>query len=241
MKKTLLSLMLLALQISSAQSVAKVENHPLKTMDLVLFTFGMEQPIAIGTISNSGELNFNFPKDINFISDEAKANTWSDAAFTLFSKCDTSYDILSEEENGKAVSAGNISLSTKENPYAGLLFMVTDENLVPWIEDSYSNNALIGSYFELVYMESDFNYQGECASTVTNTETDTIETLYTYNLQLKAGFNFIEYKIESIIEHEVPSMYEEGVIDKIAKPSKIVVSSSQATPPNTKWIGKYFF
>lgn len=224
----------------AAQSVAKLENPPLKTMDLVLFTFGMDQSITIGTSSNSGELNFNFPKNLDFISDEAKANSWSDAAFTLFSKCDNSYDILSEEENGKAVNAGFISLSTKENAYAGLLFMVTDENLVPWIEDSYSNSAVTGSYFELVYMESDFNYQGECMSTATNTENDTIETQYTYDLQLKAGFNFMEYKIESVMEHEVPSMYEEGVFDKIAKPSKIMVTASQSTPPNTKWIGKYF-
>lgn len=240
MKKTLIILMLLSVINMAAQSVAKLENPPLKSMDLVLFTFGMDQPIAIGTSSNSGELNFNFPKNLDFISDEAKANSWSDAAFTLFSKCDNSYDILSEEENGKAVSAGYISLSTKENSYAGLVFMVTDENLVPWIGDSYSNSAVTASYFELVYMESDFNYQGECMSTATNTENDTIETLYTYDLQLKAGFNFMEYKIESVMEHEVPSMYEEGVFDKIAKPSKIKVTSSQSTPPNTKWIGKYF-
>jgi hypothetical protein len=231
---------ILICSLGQSQTKPIVENYPLKTADLVLFSFGIHQAIAIGTASNSGELNFNFPKNINFISDEAKANSWSDTAFTLFSKCDNSYEILSEEDNGKAVSGGYISLSTKENSYAGLLFMVTDENLVPWIEESYSNNAVIGSYFELVYMESDFNYQGECSSTVTNTETDTIETLYVYDLQLKAGFNFIEYKIESIMEHEVPSMYKENVFEKIDKPSKIMVSSSQSGVPNTKWIGKYF-
>ena len=164
----------------------------------------------------------------------------SNAAFTLFGKCDTSYDILSEEENSKAVNAGYISLSTKENPYSGLLFMVTDEMLVPYLEDTYSNNAIIGSYFELIYIESDFKYQGECISTVTNTETDTIETQYSYDLELKAGFNFIEYKIENVKEHKVPSMYEEGVFDNIIKPSTIKVSSTQSVPQNTKWIGKYF-
>jgi len=240
MKKTFLFLMLLSIGSVTAQSQPRVENHPLKAMDMVLYTFGLEQSISIGTISNTGELNFNFPKDINFISDEAKANSWSDAAFVLFSKCDNSYDILSEEENSKAVSGGYISLITKENQYSGLLFMVTDNNLIPWIEDSYSNSAVVGSYFELVYMESDFNYQGECTSTVTNTETDTIESFYAYDLQLKAGFNFIEYKIESVMEHEVPSMYEENVFDKINKPSKIMVSSTQSTPENTKWFGKYF-
>ncbi len=241
MKKTLLFLMLLLMEGIIVQAQNKVENHPLKAMDLVLFTFGMEQPIAIGTISNSGELNFNFPKNLNYISDEAKANYWSDAAFTLFPKCDNSYDILSEEENMKAVSGGYISLSTKEYPYSGLVFMVTNEDLVPWLEDTYSNSAVVGSYFELVYMESDFKYQGECSSTVSNTEDDTIKTLYSYNLELKAGFNFIEYKIESVKKHSIPSMYEEGAFDKIDKPSKIIVSSSQSVVPTTKWIGKYFY
>lgn len=240
MKKILLLSMLLSLQAAVAQEKPKVENYPLKAMDLVLYCFGMEQPITIGTISNAGELNFNFPKDLNFVSEEAKANFWSDTAFTLFSKCNNNYDILSEDENGKSVSGGYISLSTKENPYSGLLFIVTDENIVPWIEAYGDIDAVLGSYFELVYMESDFNYQGECTSTVTSTESDTIETIYTYNLQLKAGFNFIEYKIESVMEHEVPSMYEENLFEKIDKPDKISVTSTQTTPENTKWIGKYF-
>ncbi|APQ17569.1 hypothetical protein [Maribacter hydrothermalis] len=240
MKKISFLLMLLVLQLGLGQTNSIVENYPLKAMDLVLYSFGMDNPIAIGTVSDSGELDFKFPKDLNFISDEAKANFLSDAAFTLFSKCDSSYDILSEEENSRAINVGYISLSTKENPYAGLLFMVTDENMVPWLESYGDKNAILGSYFELVYIESDFSFQGECTSTISNTEDDTIVTNYSYYLQLKAGFNFIEYQIESTMEHEVPSMYEENVFEKINKPSTIIVTSSQATPPNTKWIGKYF-
>ncbi|MCM4168934.1 hypothetical protein DHD08_14700 [Arenibacter sp. H213] len=232
--------MLIVLQIGISQTQPQIKDYPLKAMDLVLFSFGMEQPITIGSTSDLGEIHLNFPNDLNFISDEVKANFMSDTAFTLFSKCDNSYDILSEAENGKAVNAGYISLSSKNNPYSGMLYMVTDEILLPWLEDTYSNNAVAGSYFELVYVISDFNYQGQCTSTVSNTENDTIETTYNYDLQLKAGFNFIEYKIESVAEHEVPSMYDENVFDKIMKPSKITVTSSQSTPPTTMWIGKYF-
>jgi outer membrane lipoprotein-sorting protein len=240
MKKLFLALAFLSLQVNLAQNNPKVENHRSEKMDLILFTFGMMDPINIGTMTNTGDLTIKFPKDLNFITDEEKANFMSDAAFTFFRECSNSYDILTESENIKAINAGYISLSTKDNSYAGLLNMVTDENMVPWLEESYSNNAVIGSYFELVYMESDFKYQGECNSRATNTEDDTIETLYTYNLELKAGFNFIEYTIESVKEHKIPSMYEEGAFDNIAKPSKIKVTSTQATPPNTKWIGKYF-
>ncbi len=240
MKKSALILILLTFQIGVAQTKHQVENYPLKAMDLVLFTFGMDNPITIGNISDSGELNFKLPNNVSSIPEEAKANFLSDAAFILFYKCDNSYDILSQEENIKAVNAGYISLSSKENPYSGLLFMVSDKNIVPWLEDSYSNNAVVGSYFELVYTVSDFNYQGECTSSISKTENDTIDTIYNYNLKLKAGFNFIEYNIESVIVHKVTSMYEENVFDNIAKPSKITITSTQSILPNTKWIGKYF-
>ncbi|TXD83650.1 hypothetical protein ESY86_08780 [Subsaximicrobium wynnwilliamsii] len=240
MKKSLLLLILLSVQILVAQSAATVENPPSKATDLVLFSFGMEQPIPIGTLSNSGELNINLAQDLDFISEEAKSNFMSDTAFILFSNCVGSNDMLSEAENVKAAKGGYISLSTKENPYSGLLFMVTDENMVPWIESYGDVDAILGSYFEVVYMESDFSYQGECTSNASSTEKEIIETQYTYDLNLKAGFNFIEYKIESVEEFEIPSMYEENVFEKIDKPTKISITSSQSTLPNTKWIGKYF-
>jgi hypothetical protein len=241
MKKTLSLLMLLYVGGITAQTQPRVENYPLKAMDLVLYCFGMENPVPVGTIAASGELDFKFPNDLNFITDEVKANFMSDAAFTFFPKCANSYDILTESENIMAINAGYISLSTKDNPYSGLLFMVTDENIVPWIESYGDIDAVLGSYFELVYVASDFNYQGDCTAAITYIENDPIETTYIYNLQLKAGFNFIEYKIESAAAHKIPSAYEEGVFNTIEKPTRITVTSTQSTPPTTQWIGKYFY
>jgi hypothetical protein len=226
--------------IAQSQTNPMVENYSLKAMDIVAFPFDMSYPITIGTISDSGELNFNFPKDLSFMYDKALADSWSDAASILFSKCDNSYEILAEEENRKAVNVGFISLSTKENPYSGTIYMTTDEKMVPYLEAYGNIDAILGSYFELVYIQSDFNYQGECTSTVSNTEDDILEALYTYDLQLKAGFNFVEYKIENVEEHMVPSLYVENEFVKMARPAKITVTSSQTTVPNCKWIGKYF-
>lgn len=240
MKKTLVFLSFLSMHLMGAQSLSKVENYELKAADLVLFAFGMEEPVPIGKISDSGEIQFNFPSDLNAISDEAKANFLSDTAITLFAECDNRFEILPADKNPKAASAGYVSLSTKKNPYAGLLFMVTDNELIPWLEDAYSNSAIESSYFELIYIESDFNYQGECTTTSYISEDESMETKKVYNLELKAGYNFIEYAIESVSEHKVPSAYYENEFDIIKKPSKITISSSQSTPPNTKWIGKFF-
>lgn len=240
MKKSLFILLLLTIEFLAAQSVAKVENHRSRAMDVVLFTFGMNEPITIGTLSKSGELNIKFPEDIKDISDEAKEHFMNDADFTLFSNCGGGEEMLTEDENIKAIKGGYISLRTKENPYSGLLFMVTDEKLVPWLENYGNVDAVLGSYFEVVYMESDFKYQGECTSTLTLKETDSIVAKYSYDLKLNAGFNFIEYKIESLEEHEMPTPYGENVTEKIDKPIKIVVTSSQSSLPNTRWIAKYF-
>jgi hypothetical protein len=49
-----------------------------------------------------------------------------------------------------------------------LILFVTNENLVPWLEAYINIDAVWGSYFEVVYMESDFNYKGECMSTYLN-------------------------------------------------------------------------
>lgn len=89
-------------------------------------------------------------------------------------------------------------------------------------------------------MASDFNYKGECRSTLAVSKTDSIVTQYTYHFNLKAGFNFIEYKIKNLETYEMPTPYGENESEMIDKPIKIASTSSPTTLPNTKWIAKYF-
>ncbi|MCK0132586.1 hypothetical protein MWU59_13845 [Flavobacteriaceae bacterium F08102] len=240
MQNLCFTLVLLVSWISTGQSNFTVENYPLKAMDLVVFPFGMEHPIPIGSISNQGKVTVNFPKDLNAIPTQTKANFMSDAAFTLFSKCDNSANILPENEQIKAVNAGYISLSSKDNPYAGLLFMVSNKQLVHWLESNGEVDAALGSYVELVYVDTDINYSGTCISTLNSLESNPIETTYSYHLKLKKGFNFINYTIERTLTVKKPSMYEENVFENITIPHKITVTSSQSIPPTISWIGKYF-
>ena len=226
--------------LGQSQTKPTVEDYPLKAMKVIAVPFSNEFPITIGTISDSGELTLDFPKDLKSIFGKKLENSWANAASVFFQKCDNGYDILSEVKNPRAVNVDGISLSTKKNQYSGFIYMVSDANMVPYLEAYGNTDAILGSYFELVYIESDFNYQGECTSTVSTIENDTLEALYTYDLQLKAGFNFVEYKIESVEEHMVPSLYAENEFVKMSRPSKITITSSQTTVPNTKWIGRYF-
>ena len=54
---------------------------------------------------------------------------------------------------------------------------------------------------------------------------------YNYNLNLKAGFNFIEYKIESIYKTDPNIM--------ASFPDKVSITNVEEVP-NCKWIAKYF-
>ena len=57
------------------------------------------------------------------------------------------------------------------------------------------------------------------------------QIVYNYNLNLKAGFNFIEYKIESIYKTDPNIM--------ASFPDKVRVTDVKGIP-NCRWIGKYF-
>lgn len=91
---------------------------------------------------------------------------------------------------------------------------------------------VLGSYFELIYVNSIFHYEGECVQTRSSMSDDPdMEITYSFNLNLKAGFNFIEYKIENIHETDPEMM--------ASFPDVISVTSVEGIP-NCKWIGKYF-
>lgn len=52
----------------------------------------------------------------------------------MFSLCDNRQDMVTEKDNIFSFDIGVMSLSTNDNPYAGVIFTVSDENLMLWIE-----------------------------------------------------------------------------------------------------------
>lgn len=60
---------------------------------------------------------------------------------------------------------------------------------------------ILGSYFELIYVEKAFQYTGNCTTNRMMDEgEDAAKIAYTCTLNLKVGFNFIAYKIEHIYQ-----------------------------------------
>ena len=222
---------MLVFQYSFSQTKPTIENYPFGSLDvnIVVMPFGMENPLKIGTVSKSGEMQFNFPEQFT-VPEEEKENLSSELWMNLFIKCDKGQEMIAAKDDIFAFKTGYISLWTSENRYVGVIFPVSDENLVPWIEDPAYNNAALGSYYELVYVAKSFQYNGDCISTET-TEKGNVEVVYSYQLNLKPGFNFIKFSIESI--------YKTDSSERASFPDKITVSNTKDIP-NTQWIGKYF-
>lgn len=231
MKNALLCIIsILIFNFAQSQSHPKIEDYPFGSLDVdvMVLPFGMEYPIKIGIMSKSGDIKFDIPKELPKLSKETEDNFMNDVTYTLFDVCDT--NMVSGNENIKSVETGALSLWTKDKRYVGVIFTVSDEKLLPWVEDPGYNEPILGSYFELIYVASSFKYKGECVQTQMLDNGDA-EIIFSYDLDLKAGFNFIEYKIDHIYKTDPNVM--------ASFPDKISVSNVEDIP-NCKWIGKYF-
>lgn len=235
MKKSLLFIVcILVFNYVQSQNQPKINDYPFgsEEVNVILMPFGMENPIKVGTLSKSGVISFDFPEELPKISAEERESESYKLWYTLFSECANATKMVAEEDNIFSFDTGALSLSTTDNPFAGVVFTVSDENLMPWVEDPAYMEPILGSYFELIYVENAFQYTGDCTTNrmMDEGEEDAIIE-YTYNLNLKAGFNFIEYKIESIHKTDPNVM--------ASFPDKVSIVSVDGIP-NCKWIGKYF-
>jgi hypothetical protein len=119
----------------------------------------------------------------------------------------------------------------KNGEWAGTVFLVSDERLRAWIEDSGYNNAIKGSIYEVIYVEDDISLQMTCTSSVYADDDTEVETEYSFDLELKKGFNWLEY---SIIE-----VYETDPDIRASFPSKVAIRNLK-DPSKMLWIGKYY-
>lgn len=206
-----------------------VENYPLFEMPLVTYPLGMENPIAIGTIAKDGSLNFDLPVSLPF-PDGQISSVATDLATLFMANCYDYADALAKGTAQTGFKAGQIGLETKEGHFAGVLFVVSTENLVPWLEDPMYMEPVLGSYYELVYVSSPVDLITKCGYSM-DTGNGGATVSYDYNLHLKEGYQFIKYSIQSIYKTD-PSI-------RASFPDKVEVTSVTDLP-KALWIGKYF-
>lgn len=216
------------------QITGKVEStsYNKAPMDIVLFMFGMDDPVKVGNVDNNGNISLSFPSELpgNIPSDikEMFLVSLTDAFhFSCLDRSIFSDDVL----QATAYRGGYLSLSTVDEPWVGGLLPVSDTLLTEWLEDPHYNSPIISSFYEVVYSNQDINFTTICKADISHAEKQ-VPVEYHYSLQLKQGFNVIEYKIESIfsnVSEEYPSVPSVVTITNLGDSGEI------------KWVGKYFY
>lgn len=227
------TLILIALILSNTLAAQKYSGNvfPFKseTFDVVVFPFGLEYPLKIGSIDKDGLAQINLNSiDLSHIPMDVKSMFLSRVTDNFFPACDDP-ESLGISTKIKSIKCGSPFLwSNKEQ--AGVLFLASDEKLVPWLEDRYFNEPETASFFEILYIDQDVNIENKCTTTY-NLGSGNVEADNHFKLSLKKGFNVVQYKIESI--HKTNPEETSSIPVK----TQVLIPSDEA---NIKWIVKYF-
>lgn len=236
MKTNLISVTLIFLSFGILQSQnfsSKLDNHQkgLPEMDFIIIPFDISYRVSLGKLNADGVLQVKIPEfsEIQLPSNMTNDNMLKfDDLIKL--RCGNESD-LKTSESLRGFKGGYFALwsETKRNGWAGSLFAVSNKDLVPWLEDDAYMQPVLGSYFELIYVTEEAEIKTTCENTREIADF-TIDMEYEFDLNLKKGYNLIEYEILDI--------FETNSQDVANKPNKIIVK----TPvdfSNIIWTAKY--
>jgi len=229
--KHLMTLLLafVAVWAQAQQFSGKISDFVLETADVVIFPFGMDFPVKIGTVEKQGKVNISMDAvDLSQIPADTKDLFLGRVADNFFANCDNP-DGLQISDKIKALKCGMPAL-WYNNQWAGTFCLVSDEKLQPWIEDRYYMEPVKASFFEILYVDHDLSLVTSCTTTL-NLTTGNVESANNFNLKLKKGFNLIQYKIDEI--------HKTDLNETSSLPSKIQITNPQ-DDKEIKWMVKYF-
>ena len=212
-----------------AQTTAQVDRKPNRDLDIVLVPFGMEYPIKIGSLDHDGKATLIGNVDLPQVPKSEQSNYMLKMSEVL-GFCDDFNNLLTQNENIDAVEAGVMFL-WDNGELAGFLTLVTDTALFDWVLDPGYSKPVPGSYIELIYVETDFNFSGECNQTI-DTGEDRVQTVFKLDFHFKLGLNFMEYEIQSVSRPNSEDMN--------SFPERVSVTSYQKLPDNVIWMAYYY-
>lgn len=231
MKSTLILCFISFVFCANAQEITgKIQNHGKTEMDMVLMLFGMDHPISIGTVDKKGQFKADLSKlTVDQIPDENRSMGMGDLYFNFYFKC-AEQEAFGGNFDKPAARQDFVRLTSKGD-WAGTVFLVSDEKLIPWIEDEGYNNAIIGSFYEIIYVEEDITINMTCSNSVYAADNEEVPTEYIFDIELKKGFNWVEYAIEEV--------YETDPDIRASFPSKVSISNLK-DPSKMLWVGTYY-
>jgi hypothetical protein len=231
MRTFIVFLFTILLASSQAQMIRHtLDNYNLKEAELVLFTFGIDNPLSVGSVDDKGNLSIDVSMvEMPELSDELKDMYISELRNVFRFGCG-GRDDFGPQGNIPAIRGGNIALWIG-NEWAGSFFLVSDPALKPWLEDEGYNSAVKATLWDIIYVGEDVKLDLNCTNEI-GLESGNVEVRYIYDLDLKKGFNWVEYSIEDV--------YLTNPEEKASFPSKVKISNLQ-DPGKMKWMVNYFF
>lgn len=205
-----------------------IKNHKKSEMDITIMAFGMDNWVHIGKVDRKGNFSVNLETvsiDESLISDDMMGPMY----FAFPFKCWDS-DEFGVYKTTPVVSERYLRL-TSNNQWTGTVFLVSDPALVKWKEDEGYSNAVVGSFFELLYLKEDLKLDFTCKSQINANEETTVDVTYVFDIDLRKGLNWIQCDIEDV--------YETNPEIRASFPSKVTIRNLQ-DPTRMKWIGKYY-
>lgn len=231
MKSTLTLFFMFCFLWTSAQEITgNIENHGKSEMELVLMLFGMDNPISIGTVDKKGQFTANLENaKIDGIPEEFRSMSMGPLYWNFHFNCNNS-DVFGDNAEKLAARQDFVRL-TKGGDWTGTVFLVSDEKLKAFLEDPGYNNAVKGSFYEVMYSEEDISLNMTCNSSVYVSDNEEVETEYSYDIELKKGFNWVEYTINEV--------YETDPDIRASFPSKVTIGNVK-DPSKMLWVGIYY-
>lgn len=233
MKNILLLFALVTASISNAQMVYKVMPKPAQDFNIVLIPFGIDQAITVGELNQNGTATVGVNPDISDVSESVRKEYTSKISEAL-GFCDNMIPEITKKEDIDAIDPGPYFLyDTARDSIGtpkGFIVLISDTALFEWVTIPDKGSPVLGSYYDIIYVDQNFNYKGSC-SEMFNGDLEDTQTNYSIDLHLKPGWNYIVFNIESIIP---------ATGDIPAFPDKVRVSALQTLPANVKWMAYYY-
>lgn len=216
---------------AGAQEIqGEIQSHPKKAMDMVLMPFGLDHSISTGTVDKKGAFSIDLGiKDFQNVPQEVKSMFMSNLYFSFHFRCGGGDD-FGENHDVPAARVDYVRLLQK-GQWEGTVFLVSEEKLIPWLEDEAYNPAVKGMFWEVLYIEDEFSIDTSCTYSKFVSADTNVDVTYDYQLDLKSGFNWIEYRIEEVYQTESGQMAD--------FPSRVRISNLSDSS-QMKWIGKYY-
>lgn len=229
--KLITTVFLLAVLTSiNAQKISRsLQDHNSRHSDLVLFAYGSDNPVKIGTVDVQGNLltdlsEVQMPQLTAEIRELFTSELWLVFAFGCGNR-----DDFGQHGTVPAVRGGNVALLA-DKEWTGSFFIASDQELKPWMADPAYNSAVRGQFWDVIYVDADVSINITCQNEI-HLDRGIAEASYTYDLDLKKGFNWVEYSIEDIhvTDPEVMASF----------PSKVRISN-MTDQGKMKWLADYF-